>query len=435
MRGDDTFAKVLSQRREQRGLRGSILLFAILAFLILAGFWAAYTEIDDVTRTDGRVVPSGNLQTIQAPEGGSIERVFVREGDVVDAGAILMEMDRTQFAGQLDQERQQALALGARLARLRSEVEGGELVFSEEVRVSAPDLLASERDLYEARRSELAAEIAVLEVQRVQQREALSEAHKLMSSAQRTRALVDDQIAIIEPLVERGLEPQTSLLQLQIQISELEGSLAQAGSRLAQETARLAEIEQRIASIELRFRSEALEELNWTMGELAGLRPALPVLERRLDETEIRSPLAGVVNQVFVSSHGGIVATGAELLEIVPIDDNLLVEAYVRPADIAFLHVGQRVNVKITAYDFARYGSLTGEIRLISAGPSRHPEREENVFIVEVETSGQLSDVVGQPLAIVPGMIAEVEFVSDRKSVLDYILKPVVRVKDRAFRD
>ena len=416
-------------------MRGSIVLFAILFFFVFVFVWAANTEIDDVTRTDGRVVPSGDLQTVQAPESGSIERVFVREGDLVEAGTLLMKMDQTQFAGYLDQERQQAFALGARLARLRSEVDGSDLVFPDEVQRSAPELLASERDLYDARRTERAAEVEVLNVQQSQQREALQEAKNLLASAQNTHGLVLEQIRTIEPLVERGLEPQTSLLQLQIQMSEWEGRLAQASSRLAQERARVDEIAQRIASVEIRHRSEALEELSRTASELAGLTPAFPVLERRLAETDIRSPLVGVVNQVFVSPHGGIVATGAELLEIVPMDDRLLVEAYVRPADIAFLHVGQHVNVKITAYDFSRYGSLSGRVQRISPGPALHPERDESIFIAEVTTSNQPKDAIGQPLPIVPGMVAEVEFVSDRKSVLDYILRPVVRVKDRAFRD
>ncbi len=435
MRGDDTFINLMKQRRYNRSFRGSVLLFSILLFFVFAFFWAARTEIDDVTRTDGRVVPSSTLQVVQAPDGGAVNAVLVREGDLVETDVLLMKMDQTQFAGHLDQERQQAFALRARLVRLRSEVERRDLVFPEELERYAPELIASERALYDARQIELAAEIDVLGVQRLLQLEALEEAENLLFSARNTMRLVNQQLRTIEPLVESGLEPQTSLLQLQIQMSEWEGRLAQASSQVVQERARIEEIDQRIAAMDVRYQSEALEDLNRTTSELAGLNPMFAILEQRLRETEIRSPIPGIINQVFVSPHGGIVAAGAELLEIVPIEDSLLVQAYVQPSDIAFLHVGQRVNVKITAYDFSRYGALEGQVDRISAGPSIHPERDESVFVVDVSTKNQLKDAADQPLPIVPGMVAEVELVSGQKSVLDYIFQPVVRVKDRAFRD
>lgn len=435
MSGDVTFHRLLKERQKDRGFRGSILLFSILLLFLLLVIWAANAEIDDVTRTDGRVVPSSSLQIVQAPEGGAIERVLVREGDVVEPEQLLVEMDQTRFAGHLDQERQQAFALRARLIRLRSEISGEPLVFPEELRAEAAGMVASERDLFVARREKLQADIDVLSIQLEQQREAFGEAESLRLAAEGTHGLVNQQIATIEPLVVRGLEPQTSLLQLQIQLSEWDGRLAQTSARLAQERSRLTEIEHRIIALERQFRSDALDDLSRTTSELAGLAPSFPVLEQRVRETEIRSPIQGVVNQVFVSSHGGIVGAGADLVEIVPIDDVLLIEAYVRPSDIAFLHVGQAVNVKITAYDFSRYGALSGEVERIGASPISHPERDERVFAVEVVTSTDLEDAIGQQLPIVPGMIAEVEFTSERKSVLDYIIRPVVRVRERAFRD
>ena len=435
MPGDDRFRTLIDQRRRDRGFRASILLFSVLLLMVLLVVWAANAKIDDVTRTDGQVVPSSSLRVLQAPQGGTVESVLVSEGDLVEPGQLLMAMDRTRFGGHLDQERQLAFALRARLARLQSEVGGTALVFPAEVEAEAPGIAASERDLFAARRVELVAEIDVLTLQLDQQREALIESESLRLSAEATHGLVTEQIATIEPLVRRGLEPRTSLLQLQIQLSEWGGRLAQASARLAQERSRLTEIEKRIVARKNQFRSDALEELSRTVGELAGLAPAFPVLEQRLRETEIRAPVRGVINQLFVSNVGGVVGTGADLVEIVPVDDVPIVEAFVQPADIAFLRVGQPVNVKITAYDFSRYGALAGEIRRIGASPVRHPERDASVFAIEVVTSSLLEDAVGAPLPVVPGMIAEVEFVSEQKTVLDYITRPVVRVRDRAFRD
>lgn len=435
MRGDAAFHKLMRERHGDRGFRGSLLLFSILLLLVLAFVWAAFTEIDDVSRADGRIVPSGNLQRIRAPDGGAIDRVLVNEGDVVAVDQLLMAMDETRYAGHLDQERQQAFALQARLARLRGEVDGSELKFPVPLLAAAPEIVASEHSLFLARSAELAAELDVLSTQVDRQYEAVAEAENLIASSRGVQGLVEQQISTIKPLVDRGLEPQSSLLQLQIQKSEWESRLLQASSQHAQERARLEELRDRVEITRHQFRSGALEDLTQTTAELARLAPSFTVLEHRVREAEIRSPIQGVVNRILVSSLGGIVGAGEELIEIVPLDDLLVVEAFVRPADIAFLHLGQAVNVKITAYDFSRYGALSGSVLRLGASPIPHPDRDENVFAVEIRTSTKLEDAVGQPLPIVPGMIAEVEFLSDRKSVLDYLIRPVVRVKERAFRD
>ncbi|MEM9635883.1 MAG: HlyD family efflux transporter periplasmic adaptor subunit, partial [Pseudomonadota bacterium] len=179
----------------------------------------------------------------------------------------------------------------------------------------------------------------------------------------------------------------------------------------------------------------ALEELTQVKAELAALDATLPALEERVKRFVLRAPVKGIINQVFVPNAGGVVGSGQELLEIVPVDEKLLVEAFVKPADIAFLYPGQPVNTKVTAYDFSRYGALDGHISRIGASVAKHPERDENVFFVEVITSSELLDADQQALVIVPGMVAEVVFLSDRKTVLDYIVKPVMRVRERAFRD
>ncbi len=435
MQGDDAFLRLIKKRHHDRGIRASLLLFCTLFFLVFVVIWAAYTEIDDVVRADGRVVPKSSLQTLQAPESGSVRNVFVREGDIVEAGQVLMEMDQTRFAGHLDQEQQHFYALQARLIRLRSEVSGDPLDFPEALEAQARDVVASERSLFRARQTEFNAEREVLAVQRERQIQALAEAQNLLEIVDRTYRLTGERVTTLEPLVERGLEPQTSLLQLQIEVSEAQGRLAQSSSRLVQEQSRLTEIESRMKALESQFHAKALEDLSRTTNELAALAPSVPVLEQRVRDTEIRSPVDGVVNQIFVSSLGGIAGMGDDLIEIVPINEMPVVEAFVRPSNIAFLYLGQSVNVKVTAYDFSRYGALSGEIQRIGAGPVLHPERDDSVFAVEVVTTNKLRDASEQPLPILPGMIAEIEFVSERKTVLDYITQPVVRVRDRAFRD
>lgn len=432
---DEAFNRALQQRRRERGLKGSLLLLSVIAFFAIVVFWAATTEIDDVTRTDGRIVPSDSLQTVQAPEAGMITKVNVRNGDVVEAGDLLVEMDPTQLIGRLDQERQHAYSLEARVIRLTSEVENTPLAFNPILTAAAPVQVAHERQLFEARKAEHMSELAVLHVQYQQQKNTVIEARSMKSSAENTVALLNEQLSVIQPLVERGLEPQTSLLQLEIQLSEWDGRIAQAASRLSMEQARVDEIEKKKTALQLGFRADALDQLSRVSSELAGLEPSFPVLEQRLRETGVRSPVAGIVNQVFISTMGGVLAAGGAIMEIVPIEDALVVEAFVTPAEIAFLYVGQSVNVKITAYDFSRYGSLDGELVQIGASPIAHPDRGDNVFVVEIATSTTLEDAEGQPLPIVPGMVAEVEFLSGKKTVLEYIVRPVTKVRERAFRD
>lgn len=435
MQADETFRKVLQQRQKHRGIRGSILLFSILVFFAFVVAWASVTEIDDVTRADGRIIPNSSLQIIQAPEGGVVQHVLVKEGDQVEVGDMLVEMDGTFVTGHLDQERQRVFALRARAARLESEVGGSDILFPPDVMAFSSGVAASEAALFAARKSTLQAEKKVLLTQIEQQGVAIREAEALLASAIKTRSLVQDQIALIAPLVDRGLEPQTSLLQMQIQSGDWDSRAAQAMSVMNRERMRLQEVESRLLALDMSFRSAALEELTQAKGELAGLVPSFPALEERVKRLVLRASIRGTINQVFVPNVGGVVGAGQELVEIVPVDETLLVEAFVRPADIAFLYPGQPVNTKITAYDFSRYGAMEGQISRIGASPVKHPDRDDNVFVVEVVTSSELVDADQQPLDIVPGMVAEIEFLSERKTVLDYVVRPVVRVRDRAFRD
>lgn len=435
MQGDETFRKVLKQRQKHRGLRGSILLFSILALFVFVIAWASIAEIDDVTRADGRIIPNSSVQIIQAPEGGVVQQVQVKEGDLVEIGDMLVEMDGTFVSGHLDQERQRVFALRARAARLESEVNGSDISFLPDVTAFSPGVAASEAALFTARKSVLQAEKDVLLKQIEQQGVAIREAETLLEAATTTRNLVKDQIALIAPLVDRGLEPKTSLLQMQIQLGEWDSRATQARSVMNRERVRLQEVENRLLALDMSFRSAALEELTHVKGELAGLVPSFPALEERVRRLVLRAPARGIINQVFVPNVGSVVGAGQELIEIVPVDETLLVEAFVRPADIAFLYPGQPVNTKITAYDFSRYGAMEGQIRRIGASAVKHPDRDVNVFVVEVITSSELLDADEQAVDIVPGMVAEVEFLSGRKTVLDYIVRPVVRVRDRALRD
>ncbi|WP_171229445.1 HlyD family type I secretion periplasmic adaptor subunit [Ruegeria sp. HKCCA4008] len=425
--------------REMQGrspVRSSLLLLVILLCLIAALLWAHLTELDDVTRVDGRIVPSGDIQLIEATEPGVLQSLHVREGQLVEKGSLLMELETTQIDSQLSQEQQRAFGLMTRIQRLRSEIDGTQLDFDVQLINGAPTVVQSETALYQGRQAELEAEIAILERQRQQKQREFEEGLVDQVMAEETLLVLAEERAIMAPLVERQMEPATTLLALRRSEAEWRGRKVRAEAVTNRLQTGLDEIDDRIQAVRSRFRSAALTDLALATAELAALQSALPALRDRASRAQVRSPVRGIVNRIHRSTIGGLARSGEDLVEIVPLDDTLLVEAYVKPEDIAFLHAGQPVKVKITAYDFARYGALDGEIIRIGADTVTRSERnDEEVFVVEIRTKSTMLDGNGIAVEIIPGMIAEVDILSGRKTVLDYILQPVVKIKDQALRE
>jgi adhesin transport system membrane fusion protein len=417
-------------------LGASALLFTILAVIVAAFIWALVTSIDDVTRAPGKVVPAGDVQVVQASEEGLIRQVFVAEGQEVAAGDPLVELDALVQTSQLDRETQRALALEARIARLSAEIEGREIAFPPRLDQDAPELAASERALHLGRAVELAAQVAVLDRQRQQRLQEEEVARIEIGTAERSLAIVTEERALLNPLVERGIEPRTTLLGLRQREEDLAGRIAGARAKLLGVGAALSEIDDTAAATKSRFRAEALADLADATAELASLRPALPALQSLADRAVLRAPVRGIVNRLHRRTLGGSVRPGENMVEIVPVDDRLLVEAYVLPQDIAFLTEGQPVRVKLTAYDFTRYGALDGAILRIGANAVRRDERDEaEVFVVTVQTTGAILDAKGAQVRILPGMTAEVDVLAGTRRVIDYFLQPLERVRASAFRE
>ncbi|MGI3210085.1 HlyD family type I secretion periplasmic adaptor subunit [Roseovarius tibetensis] len=425
--------------REMRGsspFRGSLLLAVILLFLLAAGVWAARTELDDVTRAEGRIVPSGDVQVIQATEPGILQEVHVSEGEIVDKGALLMELDGTQISSELDQEQQRAYGLMARIERLQAEIDDEPLNFQDTLLERAPEVVRSETALFHGRKAELADEIDILERQRSQRRQEYAEGRVDLQTARDTLEVLAEERAIMQPLVERGVEPETTLLSLRRTEAEWRGRETRAKAALSRLQSALDEIDDQVRARRSRQRAAALSDLALATAELAALKPSLPALQSRAARARLRAPVRGVVNRIHRSTLGGLARAGEDLIEIVPLDDTLLVEAYVKPADIAFLYPGQPVKVKVTAYDFSRYGSLDGEIVRIGADAVTRSERdEEEFFVVEIRTEDNILDADGVAVEIMPGMVTQIDILSGQKTVLEYLTRPVVRVKENALRE
>lgn len=410
------------------------LLWAIAAFFAVFFVWAALAEVDTVTRAEGRVIPSAKLQVIQNLEGGIVAEIAVRQGQAVEAGARLVELSRVQHQAEQQARLQQVLALQARMARLQAQVAGREPAFPAAVRQQAPELLQSEIAAFSSRRAEQQAQLGVLDAQIEQKQRELQEAEVALKSAQHSLALGKEERDTVARLVERGLEPRLELVRIERSLGELQGRVDVAPVTLQRLRAAMGEMRARREATAGQFRADALAELNRTLAELNALQEAMPALADRVARTEIRSPMKGVVNRVFVNTVGGIVKPGDPIVEIVPADDQLVVEALVQPKDIGFTKLGQTANVKITAFDYAIFGSMHGTVTGISADAVPN-EKGEAYYQVRVETRTPVLEAIDKKLSIIPGMQAQVDIVTGKRTVLQYLTKPLVALKENAFRE
>lgn len=432
----DLNAAIIRQINGRKSIfSGWALLSVIGLFLACMISWAAVAEVDEVTRGSGKIIPSQDLQKVQTMHGGMIKDMLVHEGQRVQRGDLLLVLDTTASQSEYNQLEQKKFALQAQIERLTAEIKGADLAFSPGLAESAPAVTLTQQRLFEGRRSELASELAVLEQQKRQKIKEMSEAQSEFDTATKGLVFSQSEISMIQPLVERGIEPKLSLIQLQRTHAELQGKQQTAKIRIERLTLALAEIAERFKTMHETFRKEALQELSKATAELAELEQSLPAYASKVERSEIRSPVDGIVNQILKTTIGGVAQPGESLVEIVPVDDDFLVEAHIKPADIGFLHPGQRVKVKLTAYDFARYGSLDGELSTIGADAIELPETKEPVYPVVVRVFSRLTDASGKPLDIVPGMVAEINILTGSKTVLNYFVEPVVKVKKNAFTE
>lgn len=410
------------------------LLATIAAFFVVALAWAAWTDVEEVARGEGRVVTQSQTQLIQNLEGGILAEILVREGDVVEKDQVLMRIDPTRFVAAFRENEQGNLALKAKIARLQAEAGGGALDMPREVTAAAPALAAQERALYQARQSDLAARSEILR-QQLAQRE--SELRELRSREERLReslGLIEKEIAITSPLVRDGVVSEIELLRQQREAARIRTELDGATLAAPRVQAAIAEARKKLEEGVLVFRSQAGAELSQARAELAKAAESAPALEDRVARATVRSPMKGIVKTIPNRTVGGVVQPGNVMAEIVPLEETLLVETRLRPADIAFVHPGQRAIVKISAYDYSIFGGLEGKIEYVSAD-SLQPQQGEPFFVVHVRTASNAIAYQGRSLKVTPGMTASVDVVTGMRSVLTYLLKPVNRMREQAMRE
>lgn len=412
----------------------NILLFAIAGSFVALVAWAALAEIDTVAQASGKVVPSARVQLMQSLEGGLITAIHVKAGDTVEAGTLLVSLSPTQAGGDFQTRQQQALALGARTARLRAEADGLKPVFAPELLKSGAEYVKVEQAAFEGRQAEQQSLMAVLSSQIAQRTQELEEARIAMVTAQRTLAAANEERDMLEKLVAQGLEPRIELVRIGRVISDAEGRDKGAQAAITRLRDAIIETRARRDSAQQNFKAQARDELNRALGELRAIEQGLPALEDRFDRTALKAPVRGVVNRVFVNTVGGVAKPGDPLVELVPADDPLVVEALVSPKDIGFVKLGQSGRVKLTAYDYSIYGAMPGKVVQVGADAVTN-ERGEAFYQVRVQTEKKAVDSLGSQLPIISGMQAQVDIVTGSKTVLRYLLKPLIAVQENAFRE
>lgn len=412
-----------------------ITLWAILGFFIIMTAWASLADIDEVTRGDGKAIPSSRLQKIQKLEGGIVAEVFVHEGEVVKAGAPLLRLDDTRFRSNAGESEADRLALEARIQRLTAQLDNKEtLTLSPEILNKTPDIANGEMELFASVNKRIQSELSGLNEQLVQKKQELLDYQAKGSQYRRSLGLLQQEISMSEPLVAKGAISKVEVLRLRRSEVETRGQLESVTLAVPRAEAAIKEIESKISETRGRYRSEALSQLNEARTDLSKIEASGKAIEDRVNRTLVTSPVRGIVQQLMVNTIGGVIQPGNDLVEIVPLDDTLLVEAKIRPQDIAFLRPGQEAMVKFTAYDYTIYGGLKAKLEQIS--PDTVTDKDgKSFYVIRLRTEKNHLGSDEKPLIIIPGMVASVDIITGKKTILSYLLKPILRAKAEAFRE
>ena len=410
------------------------ILWVSVAFLIIALVWANFATLEEVAHANGRVIPSSQVQVIQNLEGGILAEMMVKPGDQVIKGQSLIRMDDTRFASSFNEGKITSQALEAIAARLEAEISGEAFIVPENFPEDHLDLIVNEQHLYQSRQRELGSALDILNHQLNQHKQALAELKAEEQKLKRNADLAQQELALTEPLVETGAVSKVELLRLRVGVNESLGRLEVIQLTIPKADAVIAEALKKIEERQQQFVSASQTELNGVKAQLGRLFISNLALEDRVNRTEVRSPVDGTVKQVLVNTLGSVIQPGMDLIEIVPANDTLLVEAKIRPSDVAFIRPGQEATVKLTAYDFSIYGGLDSVLERISVD-SITDETGEHFFRIRVRTKENHLGSDTNPLPIIPGMIATVDIITGRKTVMDYILKPLKRAQAAAMSE
>lgn len=418
--------------RTPRG--GRIILWSIFIFMISGLVWAHYTALDEVTVGEGKVIPSSQVQVIQNLEGGILKEIHIKTGEQVERSQLLMTIENTEAVSSLREQQAESINLAVRAARLRAEATGTAPKFDADLRALYPDVVRREIDLYNNRQESLKANQFVFEQQVAQKQQEIVEQEAKLENLRTSYELANEELSLTRPAFEQGAVSKVELLQLERQVNQMEGEMRATQLAIPRARSSLLEAQTKLKESDAKYRAEAQEELTKVRSTLDQIREASVSLEDKVQRTQVRSPVKGVVKQVQINTVGGVIQPGMSLMEIVPLEDSLLIEAKVRPEDIGFIKPQLPAVVKLSAYDFAIYGGLSATVENISADTILD-EEGNSFYLVRVRTDKNFLGTEQSPLPIIPGMQASVDVITGKKTLLDYLLKPILKAQKNALRE
>ena len=413
---------------------GRAILWVVMALMVLFIVWAYYSEIEQVTRGDGKVVPSTQIQVVQNLEGGILSEIMIDVGELVKKDQLLLRIDETRFSSSFKQNRVKYLLSKAKAARLVAEADGTDFEVPQEVMNEMPEIGVREKELFESRRREFDSSMQRIREQISQRKHEYREFTTKLEELTRTFALLNRELHLTRPLVSQGAVSEVEVLHLERQASMMQGEIATIKQSIPKSDSKLQEAQLELRENQLAFFNKAKSELNNVLAELEDVSASAIAIEDRLRRTNVKSPVTGTINRLLVNTVGGVIQPGMDLVEIVPLEDTLVIETNIKPADIAFLRPNQDAKVKFTAYDFTIYGGLDAKLEHISAD-SITDEKGNSYYLVRLRTSKNYLGPETNPLPIIPGMVASVDILTGKKTILSYLLKPVLRAKYMALRE
>lgn len=412
-------------------VRARKILYVILATVLVLLIWATFAKVDEVTRGEGKVIPSRQVQVIQSLDGGIVTDLLVKEGDTVKQGQPLIKIDETRAISSLKENESQYLSLSAKEARLKALANGTSFSPPEDVQKKMPDTYLQEMQLYNSSRQELDSQVNIARDQLSQRERELSELQFKKEVAIKTYESNTKELTANRPLLNSGAVSEIEILRLEREANRAKGDIDQASAQIGRVTAAISEARRKISEAQQSFQNKIRTDLNETSAKINSLTQSSLALSDKVKQSTLLSPVNGKISKLYYNTVGGVIQSGKEVMEVVPSDDSLVIETKVQTKDIAFLRPNQPAVVKLTAYDYTIYGSLDGVVQDIAAD-STIDDKGNAYYVVKVRT---IQNSLGDHLPIIPGMVAQVDILTGKKTVLSYLLKPVLKAKSYALTE
>jgi adhesin transport system membrane fusion protein len=410
------------------------ILYIMIGSILWLVIWASFAQVDELARGIGKVIPSKQVQVIQNLEGGIISEILVDEGEVVNKGQILVKIDDTKFSSSYEESHIRYLELKAKSIRLEAEVTQKPFKVAKKLRKELGAHYSHEKSLYKINQRQLDRSVRILEEKVHQKESELREARSKEAQLKESYELISEEVSITKPLVDSGLVSHVDFLKLSREATSMKGDYNSVKLSIPRFKSIITEAKENIEETKLDFEQKSKEELTEVTSEMSRIKESEGALEDKVNRTLVRSPVKGVVKQLLINTIGGVLKPGMDIVEIVPFQDKLLIEVKIKPSDIAYLYPGQRAIVKFTAYDFAIYGGLEGEVTLVSADTIVDPEGN-SFYLIRIKTDKSYLERNDEKHEIIVGMVANVDIITGKKTVMDFILKPILKTKQGALTE